>query len=94
VCAAHERNDGRAAARAAEIVVRGKEVPWDDFPKRRAADFERVCGAIRQRHFPREPMIDIGKLGQCTHGSPDRHRPTARSYNPKNGAKSGAVGLR
>jgi hypothetical protein len=74
---AHERNDGRAATRAAKRVVRNKEVLGDGFPKRRAAVFERVCHAFRQRPSPRESTIDFGKFGQCTHGSLDRHRPAA-----------------
>jgi hypothetical protein len=71
---AYERNDGRAATRAAEIVVRGQEVPGDGFPKLRATAFERTCNAIRERSIPRESTVDFGKFRQREHGPFHRHR--------------------
>jgi len=71
---AHQWNDGWTAARAAEVVVRGEEVPGDGFPERRPAAFERVRHAIFPPSRPGEAVIDFGKFRQRTHGSFDRHR--------------------
>jgi hypothetical protein len=68
VRAAHERNGGGEATRAAESVVCGKKDPGDCFPKGRAAAFELLRDVVRQRSFPREPTIDLGEIRQCAYG--------------------------
>ena len=77
VRAAHDGDDGGAATRAAENVVRGKELTRNGFAERRAALFECARETVRQRSSPRELLIDLGEIRQGAHGSVHGHRGAA-----------------